>query len=428
MKKILILLIITVSLSSLANPVDLIGELGFHVTNSTPPPFVLNDLDGNAHNLEKWRGKWIILNFWATWCGPCRYEMPELQKLQGELANKDFQIIGISIDQGSKPAIKKFIKQNNINFPILWDQSGSVSREYVASSVPSLYLISPDFKLVGILRGAKSWSDQISTMARLLQYKKIPKDAIKKISASTASSPVPEKLIPPILEIKISDKNPVRGESAILNISIEWKGTPQKYIVKVPRLELPPEIEKGNVSVSSKATSKRATLVYHYPLSFMKEGNFHLGPVTLSYNSRAMGAEQFSRHPGIDLMVVKKSVPITILIIVGVVALLIIGIILKIALKKGKITSDKNGRELYSQFSLRYEDLRKSRIQGRNREYQKNLLIMLKELLLLEKKDVLSLDSVLEKISYGSETLSPQEINHYEKEIEDIIHPQSEEY
>ena len=77
---------------------------------------------------------------------------------------------------------------------------------------------------------------------------------------------------------------------------------------------------------------------------------------------------------------------------------------------------------------MRYEDLRKSRIQGRNREYQKNLLIMLKELLLLEKKDVLSLDSVLEKISYGSETLSPQEINHYEKEIEDIIHPQSEEY
>lgn len=81
----------------------------------TPPPF--HDLDGHIHTLAEWQGKVVILNFWATWCPPCREELPEFVQLQKELGEKGLQFIGIAVDDVE--AVRLFLKDTPVNYPIL---------------------------------------------------------------------------------------------------------------------------------------------------------------------------------------------------------------------------------------------------------------------------------------------------------------------
>ena len=77
----------------------------------------LSDLDGKAQNFQQWRGKIIVVNFWATWCPPCRVEIPEFIKLQNEYRDKGVVFVGIALDQTEK--VRPFVKEAGINYPIL---------------------------------------------------------------------------------------------------------------------------------------------------------------------------------------------------------------------------------------------------------------------------------------------------------------------
>lgn len=104
------------------------------VTDSAPPPPAaashpaqpaepaiveppLRDLDGQPHTLAEWRGKVVVLNFWATWCGPCREEMPEFVRLQNELGEQGLQFVGVAIDEAD--AVRDYLKETPVNYPIL---------------------------------------------------------------------------------------------------------------------------------------------------------------------------------------------------------------------------------------------------------------------------------------------------------------------
>jgi thiol-disulfide isomerase/thioredoxin len=78
---------------------------------------VLRDLDGKTHTLAEWRGKLLVLNFWATWCPPCREEMPEFVRLQNELGGQGLQFVGVAIDEPDE--VRAFLKDNPVNYPIL---------------------------------------------------------------------------------------------------------------------------------------------------------------------------------------------------------------------------------------------------------------------------------------------------------------------
>jgi len=80
-------------------------------------PLVLPDLSDLSHNLNEWRGKVIILNFWATWCGPCQIEIPHLIRYQDQYAAKGLQIIGVGLDEMKK--LRNFVRTVGINYPIL---------------------------------------------------------------------------------------------------------------------------------------------------------------------------------------------------------------------------------------------------------------------------------------------------------------------
>ena len=82
-----------------------------------PAPAALRDLDGKPHDLAEWRGKVLVVNFWASWCGPCREEMPEFVRLQNELGGKGLQFVGIALDETE--AVMDFLKESPVNYPIL---------------------------------------------------------------------------------------------------------------------------------------------------------------------------------------------------------------------------------------------------------------------------------------------------------------------
>lgn len=92
------------------------------------PRFSLNDLNGKSHSLDDWKGKIIMLNFWATWCPPCQYEVPHFIRFQKEYAHLDLQIIGIAIDD-LRP-VQNFARTFEINYPVLITNNNSILNEW----------------------------------------------------------------------------------------------------------------------------------------------------------------------------------------------------------------------------------------------------------------------------------------------------------
>jgi len=86
------------------------------------PDFALKDLEGSTVKLSDYSGKVVILDFWATWCGPCRRGIPEFIELQSEFGADNLVILGISVDHGDLSVVPKFAKQFGINYPVLWIQ------------------------------------------------------------------------------------------------------------------------------------------------------------------------------------------------------------------------------------------------------------------------------------------------------------------
>ena len=93
-------------------------EKGKAISNAWDlPPLILNDLEGHKHNLYDWHGKVIMLNFWATWCGPCQIEIPDFIEYQKRYAKKGLQIVGIGLDETRK--LRNYVRTVGINYPVL---------------------------------------------------------------------------------------------------------------------------------------------------------------------------------------------------------------------------------------------------------------------------------------------------------------------
>ena len=105
------------------------------------PDFELNTVDGKSLSLSDLRGKKVILNFWATWCPPCRDEMPEMQKFYEE-HHKNVEIVAVNLtSQDSINKIKPFIQEYGLTFPIVLDENGEVLKLYEIEPIPTSYII-----------------------------------------------------------------------------------------------------------------------------------------------------------------------------------------------------------------------------------------------------------------------------------------------
>jgi DsbE subfamily thiol:disulfide oxidoreductase len=120
------------------------------------PDFTLLNPDGKKVSLKDFRGKVVFLNFWATWCGPCREEMPAMQRLYQEFRGRGFEIIGVNV-KDRRPDALAFVKQLQVTYPILFDPQGEAGVLYGAFGMPLTYLIDRNGIVIARLLGDADW-------------------------------------------------------------------------------------------------------------------------------------------------------------------------------------------------------------------------------------------------------------------------------
>jgi|YelNatPaOPRAMG01_1025707.scaffolds.fasta_scaffold08416_1 peroxiredoxin len=114
--------------------------------------FSLKDLKGKNYKLSDFKGKVILLNFWATWCPPCRYEMPLLDKLYKEYKKMGFEVVAVSLDSNPNN-VTEYLKNNSVSFIILSDKEGKVGYTYQIVAIPTSFLIDRNFVIRKIYLG-----------------------------------------------------------------------------------------------------------------------------------------------------------------------------------------------------------------------------------------------------------------------------------
>lgn len=156
------------------------------LSKSTPAPdFTLDTLDGKSMRLSDLRGKAVLLNFWATWCGPCKIEMPWFVELQKQYGAEGLQVIGVAMDDSGKDDIAKFAKEMGVNYPVLLGKE-EVGDEYGGvPALPESFFIGRDGKIVDRIIGLKGRAEIEDAIKEALHTEPAAS------SAATASAAAP---------------------------------------------------------------------------------------------------------------------------------------------------------------------------------------------------------------------------------------------
>jgi peroxiredoxin len=134
--------------------------LGVNRFEGVPPPdFTLPSLNGKSITLSELKGKVVLINFWATWCPPCKLEMPSMERVYRKFKHNGFTILAVDIME--KPeTVKKFAREYKLSFPILLDATGEVSAKYMANAIPTSYIVDKKGNAVGRVLGPREWDNE----------------------------------------------------------------------------------------------------------------------------------------------------------------------------------------------------------------------------------------------------------------------------
>jgi thiol-disulfide isomerase/thioredoxin len=123
------------------------------------PDFTLTDLQGRSTTLSQLRGKVVIVNFWASWCPPCRAEMPSMEQLHRELSGQGLVMLAINIEQDGRRTVPQFLAANPHSFPVLLDDREVVQRRYGVNRFPESFVIRKDGVIDDKIIGAIDWAE-----------------------------------------------------------------------------------------------------------------------------------------------------------------------------------------------------------------------------------------------------------------------------
>ncbi|MGB8598787.1 MAG: TlpA disulfide reductase family protein [Burkholderiales bacterium] len=141
----------------------------FRPWSGDTPPLVLKDLDGKLFDLSKYRGKVVIVNFMATWCGPCVEEMPSLQKLREQFRGKGLEVIAVNTGE-SEAKVSQFAQNLRIKFPVLLDPDEEVKAAWKVYGIPATFIVGTDGKIAYRVLGEIDWleAESVSLIESLL--------------------------------------------------------------------------------------------------------------------------------------------------------------------------------------------------------------------------------------------------------------------
>ena len=131
------------------------------------PDFQFKDPEGRASSLGELKGKPVLLNFWATWCGPCVHEMPFIQEIYDEWSDKGLVILAIDVGESSA-TVKRFLQEHGFSFPVILDTGKIVAAKYNIRGYPTTFLINQDGEIVGYKVGAFRSKEEIESGIRVV--------------------------------------------------------------------------------------------------------------------------------------------------------------------------------------------------------------------------------------------------------------------
>jgi len=168
---VILILLVSFSFTAEGGEDDLFSKIRINPIkgNKKSPDFSLQDFSGKKVEIKQFKGKIIFLNFWATWCGPCKEEMPSLELLHRQFKEKNFVLLTISVDyEGIKP-VQEFINKHQYTFPVLLDPKGETLDLFEVKGIPTTFLIDKKGKMVGKAIGPRDWkSAEVVSLLNLL--------------------------------------------------------------------------------------------------------------------------------------------------------------------------------------------------------------------------------------------------------------------
>lgn len=150
--RLLLVLVVVGFLYALLRPAS-----GGPAVGDATPNFQLSDLDGRTSRLSDYRGKVVVLNFWATWCAPCVQEMPSLNRLSETFGLKGVTVLAVSVDDDEQ-ALRQFVAKNQLKMAVLRDPDHKVSASYRTFKYPETYILDRQGRLVQKVIGGEDWN------------------------------------------------------------------------------------------------------------------------------------------------------------------------------------------------------------------------------------------------------------------------------
>jgi thiol-disulfide isomerase/thioredoxin len=129
------------------------------------PPYTTALLDGKKFDIAAEHGNVVFLNLWATWCGPCRFEIPELQSMHQKYASRGFKVVGVSLDDTGVDGVKQFVAKHSMTYPIAYDPEGKLAAIFQSSVLPTSVIVDRSGQIVWKKFGAVSMDDSTLTAA-----------------------------------------------------------------------------------------------------------------------------------------------------------------------------------------------------------------------------------------------------------------------
>lgn len=159
MKKLLIVLCCALALAAGCSKDGAPTGSSAKPTEKKPAPSInVVSMDNTQLSLDSLKGKVVVLNFWATWCPPCREEIPSMMALNKAMAGKPFQMVCVSVDEGGKQAVTEFFKNTGFSLPVYFDFTGQAAATYGITGVPETFVIDKNGIIVKKVIGGLDWN------------------------------------------------------------------------------------------------------------------------------------------------------------------------------------------------------------------------------------------------------------------------------